>query len=225
MKYTTNHISIRERPSIERPRERIISAGAQSLSDMDPISTLIGSGTRGTSVDRLAEKIQQMLDSSGSEVSAAELMNIIGLGPAKASVITAALELGRRRFPTVRSRITHPGDAYPLIRHYADRMQEHFIRISLNGAHEVLSIGVVSIGLVNRTIVHPREVFADPIRERATAVLVAHNHPSGNLLPSREDRDITRRLKESGSILGINVLDHIIFSETSYYSFLEHDEM
>jgi len=69
------------------------------------------------------------------------------------------------------------------------------------------------------------EVFADPIRERATAVLVAHNHPSGNLLPSREDRDITRRLKESGSILGINVLDHIIFSETSYYSFLEHDEM
>jgi DNA repair protein RadC len=223
MKYTTNHISIRERPSIERPRERIISAGAQSLSDMDLISTLIGSGTRGTSVDRLAEKIQQMLDSSGSEVSAAELMNIIGLGPAKASVITAALELGRRRFPTVRSRITHPGDAYPLIRHYADRMQEHFIRISLNGAHEVLSIGVVSIGLVNRTIVHPREVFADPIRERATAVLVAHNHPSGNLLPSREDRDITARLKEAGGILGIGLLDHLIFSQDGFYSFLEHD--
>ena len=225
MKYTLNHITIRERPSEERPRERIIKSGPCSLSDMDLISILIGSGTRGKPVDVIAGKIQSMLDTEGIDINTEQLLAIDGLGPAKASVISAALELGRRRIPALKRRISHPGDAYPFVRHFADRKQEHFIRISLNGAHEVLSLGVVSIGLVNRTIVHPREVFADPIKERATAVIVCHNHPSGNLDPSREDRDITQRLKESGNILGINVLDHIIFSELSYYSFLEHDEM
>ncbi len=225
MKYTSNHITIRERPSEERPRERIINSGPCSLSDMDLISILIGSGTRGRPVDFIAGEIQSMLDTDGIEINTEHLLTITGLGPAKAAVISAAMELGRRRIPALKRRISHPGDTFPFVQHFADRKQEHFIRISLNGAHEVISIGVVSIGLVNRTIVHPREVYSDPIRERATAVIVCHNHPSGNLDPSREDREITQRLKESGSILGINLLDHIIFSELSYYSFLEHDEM
>ena len=225
MKYTSNHITIRERPSEERPRERIINSGPSSLSDIDLISILIGSGTRGKPVDYIAGEIQSMLDADGIEISTERLLTIAGLGPAKAAVISAALELGRRRIPALKRRISHPSDTFPFVQHFADRKQEHFIRVSLNGAHEVISIGVVSIGLVNRTIVHPREVFSDPIRERATAVIVCHNHPSGNLDPSREDREITQRLKEAGSILGINLLDHIIFSELSYYSFLEHDEM
>jgi len=121
--------------------------------------------------------------------------------------------------------ITFPGDIYPIVRHYADRQQEHFLRVSLNGAHEVLSIEVVSIGLVNRTIVHPREVFSTPLKERATAIIVAHNHPSRNLQPSKEDREVTVRLKESGRLLGIELLDHIIFSDEKYYSFLENGEL
>ena len=110
----------------------------------------------------------------------------------------------------------------PLIQHFADRKQESFIVISLNGAHEVLAIRVVSIGLVNRTIVHPREVFADPIQDRAVAVIIAHNHPSGQLEPSDEDRNITRKLSEAGSIIGISVLDHLILSPNGgYLSFVE----
>jgi DNA repair protein RadC len=225
MKYIQNHVIIRERPPVERPRERILATGAQSLSDLDLISTLIGSGGKGRTVDQLARRIQHVLDACGQDIAAEELMKIEGLGPAKASVVAAAIELGRRRFPAMKTRIIHPESAFPLIQHYGDRLQEHFIRISLNGAHEVISIGVVSIGLVNRTIVHPREVFADPIRERSTAVIVAHNHPSGNLQPSREDREITVRLKEAGAILGISLLDHLIFSSGGFYSFLEHDEL
>ena len=113
----------------------------------------------------------------------------------------------------------------PAIRHYADRKQEHFLSVSLNGAHEIIAVRVVSIGLVNRTIVHPREVFADPLTDRAAAVVVAHNHPSGQVQPSMEDRDVTRRLKSAGDTLGMKLLDHVVFSTLGYYSFLEHGEL
>jgi DNA repair protein RadC len=150
-----------------------------------------------------------------------DLRNISGLGMAKTTLICAALELGRRRLPAKKRQISTPGDIYPLISHYAGRMQEHFLSIALNGAHEVLSVNVCSIGLVNRTLVHPREVFVEAVRQRATAILVAHNHPSGNLEPSVEDRDVTRRLRQAGDIIGIKVLDHLIFGEEGYFSMLE----
>ena len=100
-------------------------------------------------------------------------------------------------------------------------MQEHFLAISLNGAQEVLSINVCSIGLVNRTIVHPREVFSEALAQRATAIIVAHNHPSGVLEPSAEDREVTRRLKKAGDILGMPIIDHLVFSEEGFISMLE----
>jgi DNA repair protein RadC len=109
----------------------------------------------------------------------------------------------------------------PLIRHYADRRQEHFICVSINGVNEVIKSRVVSEGLVNKTQVHPREVFADPITDRASAIIVAHNHPSGNLSPSTEDVEVTRQLKAAGETLGISLLYHIIYSHKGYYSFLE----
>jgi DNA repair protein RadC len=107
----------------------------------------------------------------------------------------------------------------------ADRKQEHFLCISLNGAYEVIAVRTVSVGLVNKTQVHPREVFADPLTDRATAIIVAHNHPTGNLTPSKEDIAITRQLKSAGEILGIKLLDHIIFSHKGYYSFMENNEL
>jgi DNA repair protein RadC len=112
-----------------------------------------------------------------------------------------------------------------LIQHYADRKQEHFLCVSLNGSNEVMAVRVISVGLVNKTHVHPREVFADSITERASAVIVAHNHPSGKVEPSKEDIEITRQLKSAGEILGIKLLDHIIFNRTSYYSLLEKNEI
>ncbi len=213
-------LRIKELAVCDRPRERLIKQGAESLSDQELFSILIGSGNRDRSVTSIAKELMELLDRKG-QVSNDDLLAVSGLGMAKATLITAALELGRRRLPAKRRQISSPGDIYPLVRHYATRMQEHFLSVCLNGAHEVLSVDVCSIGLVNRTLVHPREVFTEAIRQRATAVVVAHNHPSGNLDPSIEDQDVTRRLKQAGDLLGIKVLDHLIFGEEGYLSMLE----
>ncbi len=142
----------------------------------------------------------------------------------KVKRIAAAFELARRRIRPEGLKITFPPDVLPLIRHYADRKQEHFLCLSLNGANEVITSRVVSVGLVNKTQVHPREVFVDPITDRAAAIIVAHNHPAGSVMPSPEDIEVTEQLKAAGETLGIRLLDHIIFNQKEYYSFLEKDE-
>ena len=169
----------------------------------------------------VAERILKTLDASHGKLNREELQKIEGVGPAKAMLIDAALEFARRRIRPEGLRISFPPDVLPLIQHYGDRKQEHFICISVNGANEVIAHRVVSVGLVNRTQVHPREVFADPITDRASAIIVAHNHPSGGIAPSKEDIEITSKLKAAGETLGIKLLDHIIFNQKDYYSFLE----
>ena len=149
------------------------------------------------------------------------LLAVEGVGLAKAALIAAALEFARRRIRPHGMKIALPTDVYPLIRHIADRRQEHFMCVSLNGANEVIAVRTVSVGLVNRALVHPREVFADPITDRASAIVVAHNHPSGNLSPSPDDLAITYQLKEAGITLGIKLLDHLIFNDQDYFSLLE----
>jgi DNA repair protein RadC len=144
-----------------------------------------------------------------------------GVGDAKSALVLAALEYARRRIKPEGAKIETPADLLPHVRHYADRKQEHFLCASINGANEILNIRVVSIGLVDRSPVHPREVFADALMDRAAAVIVAHNHPAGSLEPSAADVEITTQLKAAGLILGIPLLDHIIFNRTGYYSFLE----
>jgi len=225
MDYERRMISIREAPPEERPRERMSVLGSESLSDHELLSIIIGSGNKDMPVEKISHQVLKKLDETKNKVGYEDLLEIRGLGKAKASLVASVLELGRRYFQGTRKRITYPGDVYPLLQHYADRPQEHFICITLNGAHEVVRTEIVSIGLVNRTIVHPREVFSGPIKDRATAVIVAHNHPSGNLMPSPEDISITKRLREAGKILGIDVLDHVIFSEQGFYSFLEKGKL
>jgi DNA repair protein RadC len=135
------------------------------------------------------------------------------------------LEFGRRRYGSFSACIKNPSDIYTLVRHYADRKQERFISLSLNGAHEVLAVRIVTIGLVNRAIVHPREVFADILQDRAAAFCVAHNHPSGQLKSSPEDEEITSRLLSASRILGLHFVDHIIFSQTAWWSFRENGKL
>jgi DNA repair protein RadC len=208
-----------ELPKAERPRERLAIQGPQSLSDRDLLAILLGSGIRGRSVYQVAEDLLNRLDMSKGLPSLEKLSEILGLGFSKACLVLAMLEFSRRYWGPVGTRIREPVDAYQLLRHYADRKQEHFICISLNGAHEVLASRIITIGLVNRTLIHPREVFSDPLIDRACAVIVAHNHPSGQVNPSPEDEEITRRLKATADLVGITLLDHIIFSEEGYYSF------
>ncbi|SLM14068.1 DNA repair protein RadC [uncultured spirochete] len=203
-------------------RERMVRFGSGSISNLDLVVAILGTGIPGKPVRRLAREVLDQITQSTHSFDINKLMVIAGMGEAKSCAVAAAIELGRRIFSTRGTRITMPKDAYPLLIHFADLRQEHFIVISLNGGHEVNAVREITKGLINKTVVHPREVFADPITDRACAVIVAHNHPSGNLEPSEEDLDITKRLRQSGDILGIPVLDHLVFSETGYFSFVEH---
>jgi len=208
-------------PKQDRPREKLQAKGAEALSDLELMAILLGSGIKGHDVMTVAERILKVLDAHNEKPNIDELKKIEGVGPAKATLIAAALEFARRRIRPEGLKISFPADVLPLIANYADRKQEHFICISINGANEVITSRVVSVGLVNKTQVHPREVFADPITDRAAAIIVAHNHPSGSLLPSKEDIEVTKKLKTAGETLGIRLMDHVIFNHKEYYSFLE----
>jgi DNA repair protein RadC len=208
-----------------RPRERLCREGPAALADKDLIAILLGTGVKGKNVCELATDIIELLDKKQSIPSVKEISRLTGMGTAKSCVIAAMLEFGRRQWGIRGVRIRHPSDVHPLLRHYADRRQERFIGMSLNGAHEVIATRVVTIGLVNQTIAHPREVFADMIADRANAAIVAHNHPSGSVAPSPEDDGMTYRLFEAGQILGINLLDHVIFTESSYYSYRQDGKL
>ena len=203
-------------------REQLRYRGVRYLSDHELVALTLRSGTKRMPVVPLAHRATRALDTANEEVNLETLSALDGMGYTKAGTILAALELGRRYSGVYLNRVHSATDVYPLVRHYSDRKQEHFICLSLNGAHEVLAIRVVSIGILNKTIVHPREVFGDPISDRAAAIVVCHNHPSGQLEPSEEDIAITRRLSEAGELLGINLLDHLILSPRGgYYSFVE----
>ncbi|MBW1971111.1 MAG: JAB domain-containing protein, partial [Deltaproteobacteria bacterium] len=171
----------------------------------------------------LAKKMIPVIDEKGAKLSVDDLAKFDGIGNAKAALILAAIEFSRRRIRPEGIRIETPADLVPHIRHYVFRIQVHFLFASVNGANEIINIRVVSIGLVDRSHVHPREVFADPLIDRASAVILAHNHPVGALNPSEQDIETTQRLRKAGEIMGITVLDHIIFNSTEYFSFLESD--
>ena len=203
-------------------RERLIRAGAGHISDADLLAAILGSGSRSKGVRELAREILGRVDLGSRPPSAQALCAFSGMGAAQACRLAAALELGRRFYGTRERKVSGPKDVFLLVSHWADRAKERFAVLTLNGAHEVLASRIVSVGLVNRTVVHPREVYAEAITDRACAIIVAHNHPSGRLDPSPEDREITTRLREAGETLGIPLLDHVIFSTEGYWSFVEH---
>ena len=216
----TNNTKIKDLPKESRPREKLLVFGAQNLSDRELISIILGNGVKGKNLLTLSEEVLNQLDFLNYKINETLLMNITGLGRAKIAAIAAAIEFSRRILCPNSKKIKSSSDIYPYIQHFADRKQEIFVCASLNGANEIIAIRVVSIGLINKTLVHPREVFADPISDRAAAVIVCHNHPSGNLEASAEDMEITEKLRDAGNILGIPLLDHIIFSQTGYKSIL-----
>lgn len=212
---------IHEIPTPDRPREKLLRLGAQALSDQELLAVLVGKGTARMDVMTLASELARMIDEKGLKVTPQDLSQFEGMGNAKAALIVAAIEFARRRIKPEGAKIATPADLLPHVRHYADRKQEHFLCATINGANELLNIRVVSIGLVDRSPVHPREVFADALTDRASAVMLAHNHPTGPLQPSAADIETTRRLRQAGELMGISVLDHLIFNRTGYCSFLE----
>ncbi len=216
---------LKDLPQNERPREKLLEKGAGFLSDQELLAIILGKGTQKDDVFSLAKKIIKIIDEKGLGFQAKDIIAVDGIGEAKATALSAAFEFVRRRIKPEGLKIKFPADILPLIQHYGDRKQEHFLCVSINGANEVMNVRVITIGLVNKSQVHPREVFADVIAERASALIVAHNHPNGELRPSDEDRQITKRLQDAANILGLKLLDHIIFNAKGYYSFAEKCEM
>lgn len=213
--------SLAQTPEADRPREKLVARGPAVLSDEELLAILLGKGTQGADVLALARQVRKVVDERGLAVSVADLTPLEGMGTAKAASIVAAIEFARRRIRPDTTRILTPAEALPLLRHYADRKQEHLLAITLNGANEVLHVRVVSIGLIDRTPIHPREVYADAVADRAAGLMLAHNHPAGSLEPSDADVAATKQIKAAGAILGIPLLDHVIFNRSGYYSFLE----
>jgi DNA repair protein RadC len=209
----------------ERPREKLLKKGPEVLSNKELLAVILNTGIQGKKVNVLAKELLDILEQNNNIPTIEELSALTGMGKAKSSAVAAMLEFGRRRWGSLAARITQPSDIFDQIRHFADKKQERFISLSLNGANEILAIRVVTIGLVNKTIVHPREVFADLIQDRAAAFCVAHNHPSGQLNCSQEDEEITARLQSAAAILGLYFVDHIIFSEKSWWSFRQNGKL
>jgi DNA repair protein RadC len=212
----------------ERPRERLLADGASALASRELLAILIGSGREGASAVEIAGGLLRAADGSLRRLassSPAELAAVQGIGPAVAARISSALELGRRlarEGPLERTRIRGPRDVYDLCApSMRDLSQEEFRVLLVNTQHAVVREIVVTRGTLDASIVHPREVFRAAITESAAAMILVHNHPSGDPVPSAEDRDVTRQLAEAGRLIGIPVLDHVVVGDGRYVSFVE----
>lgn len=205
-------------PEADRPREKLRLKGAVALSDVELISVILGSGVRGHGVLNVARDVLRIFVLRCGEPTLEELKVVPGVGEARAAQLVAGLEFSRRFLVKGRPRIVSPDDVLPHVRDIAMKKQEYFVCISLNGAHEVIERRTVTVGLLDSNQVHPREVFADPIADRAAAVIFAHNHPSGTLEASAEDIALTQRLYRAGQLLGIRVLDHLIITRDGFAS-------
>ncbi len=218
---------MKELPVEERPRERLSQYGPELLSNRELLAILLRTGTKDSSVFSLVDRLISHFGSIRGVACASfeELCALKGIGPAKASDILAAFELAKRLSNSdmqMREVINNPADAAGIV---MDEMRlldrEHFVILMLNTKHRVIAKKIVSIGHLNASLVHPRELFKDIIKRSSAAVILVHNHPSGDPTPSKDDITITNRLCEAGRLLGIDVVDHLVVGDKKYVSFRE----
>lgn len=232
MKNNCEYTTIKKMPVSEQPREKMLANGCQSLSNAELLAIVLSTGTKDKTAIDLATSILNMSSEglrSLTDSTIEELQAIKGIGLAKASQIIAAVELGKRIALTTNVnnyRIKGPDDVSNLLMEDMRYLKkEAFNILLLNTKHEVIAIENISIGSLNASIVHPREVFNRAIKRSSSAIILAHNHPSGDPKPSAEDISITKRLVEAGTIIGISVLDHIIIGDGIYLSLKEENLM
>ena len=200
-----------------RPREKLQARGAEALSDYELLMAIIGSGTAQADVTKIARDVRKLIVEKGSQLSYEDLLSIKSLGPAKATQIMAGYELWRRQFEvSERPIIDSPEKAVEQLADIRDKKQEYFVCLTLDGANRLIAKRIITIGTLTASLVHPREVFADAITDRAASIIVAHNHPSGNLEPSDADLSVTERLTKAGELLGVLLVDHIIVTPKAY---------
>lgn len=225
--FIMKNIRMKDVPKEERPRERLLKYGEAQLSNQELIAILLGSGTRHESVMNIAQRLLihfeglKLLD----EATIEEITSIRGIGKAKGVTILAALELGRRigrYIPKERYTIRSPQDGADYVMEEMRNLnQEHLIVLFLNTKNEIVHKQTIFVGSLNSSIVHPREIFREAVKRSAASIICAHNHPSGDPTPSKEDIQVTRRLVDSGKMIGIQLLDHIIIGNRKFISLKE----
>lgn len=219
---------VKELPADDRPREKLILRGAQSLSDAELIAILLRTGTRGKSVIQLAQELIQKHQNLNQLTSQTidQLQKCSGIGKDKAATLISAFEIGRRsdfqKKWFSQKKVASPGDVaelfIPLLR---DELKEKFFVICLNTSNKIIKYELISVGSLNSSVVHQREVFKAAIECSSANIILLHNHPSGNLEPSSDDIGLTRKLVEAGKVLDINVFDHLIIAGNGYTSLVE----
>ncbi|UFS72380.1 DNA repair protein RadC [Geomonas sp. RF6] len=226
---------IKNWPESEKPREKMMQHGADVLSEAELLALIIGTGDSATGRSALdlgrdlLERFRSLRELA--EASCRELCTVKGMGPAKSTSVKAALQLAKRfKDKPLESfeRFTGAQQVFEHMHHqFRDRKKEYFLALLLDGKNRIIRRVQISVGSLNQSIVHPREVFNVAVRESAAAMILMHNHPTGDPTPSREDQEITRRLCEAGDLMGIKVIDHIIIGdgEKAYYSFTENGAM
>ena len=213
--------TIKELPEHTRPREKLREKGPAALTDEELVAVILGMGTAAVDVRTIARYVAVLIREHREAITLEQLVSVPGMGLAKSGQILSSFELARRYLLAESTKIQCAGDVLPLLSDIRNKSQEHFVSVTVNGANEVIQKRIVTVGLLDRSLVHPRDVFADVISDRAAAVIFAHNHPSGDLQPSDEDIKTQTRLVEAAKILGIRVLDHLIVSRKGYFSFEE----
>lgn len=206
-------------PDIDKPRERLTKLGVQALSSHELIMISLGSGYAGKDVSLLAKDILRLIEKNGENLTFEQLTKIHGIGKAKAGLILSAFELAKRYLIKEERRLTNVDDTLAFVKDIRDKKQEHFITITLTGGSTVIEKREVFKGTVNHSLVHPREIFADAISDRAAGIIFVHNHPTDDAQPSQADIKLTRQLCDAAKLMGIHVVDHVIVTRNKYFSF------
>lgn len=222
---TKSASKIADMPRVERPREKLIHYGPEKLSNSELLAIILRTGTQGTNVVDLAKKVLAKFRAEKvPSLSYQELKDFPGLGPTKACEIVACFELGKRLLKDKKASVyLSPKEVWSELKDIRSSKKEHFVVFYLDTRNQEIKREIISIGSLNANLVHPREVFEPAVKNLAAQIIIAHNHPSGNLEPSNEDLKITKRLVEAGKILGIEIIDHIIVSTKEFLSFKEKD--
>ena len=208
-----------ERLKSDRPREKLQAKGAAALSDFELLQALIGSGNAQADVSKIARDTLKVIKASGANVAYEQLAAVTGMGAAKITEILAALELSKRYLlDSDQPIIDSPEKAVEQLIDIRDKKQEYFVCLTLDGANRLIAKRTITIGTLTSSLVHPREVFADAITDRAASVIVAHNHPGGSLSPSSSDVNVTQMLREAADLLDIALVDHIIVTKSGFTS-------
>lgn len=209
-------------PTIDKPREKLIRKGVPALSDFELLEVLVGSGNAHADVSQVARQLLKVFRRGTDTLTYESLTNLRGVNTALASKILAGLELARRHLVRDVEPLRTQQDIVARLDTIRAKQQEHFVALSLDGGQRLIAKRTITIGTLDTVLAHPREVFADPIVDRAASVVIAHNHPSGEAKPSNKDTTLTQQLAAAGQLLGIPLRDHLILTRTEVYSFRQH---